>query len=79
MPPAPNRKSNPLETLIHFPGPYIPVADFALRREICVDKVKGAVKSGGKMSRLQQLPNIVTAIGGLGTAAFGLVDSTFFR
>lgn len=28
------------------------------------------------MSILQQLPNIVTAIGGLGTAAVGLVDST---
>ena len=28
------------------------------------------------MAILQDLPNIVTAIGGLGTAAFGLVDST---
>ena len=28
------------------------------------------------MSALQSLPQIVTAIGGLGTAAFGLVDST---
>ena len=28
------------------------------------------------MSMLQNLPNVITAIGGLGTAAFGLVDST---
>ncbi len=28
------------------------------------------------MAILQELPNIITAIGGLGTAAFGLVDST---
>ena len=28
------------------------------------------------MAILQQLPDIITAIGGLGTAAFGLVDST---
>jgi len=34
-------------------------------------------KEGGRdMSLLQNLPQIVTAIGGLGTAAFGLVDST---
>ncbi|MGH9561578.1 MAG: hypothetical protein ACRD3S_08990, partial [Terracidiphilus sp.] len=28
------------------------------------------------MSILQDLPNIITAVAGLGTAAFGLVDST---
>ena len=28
------------------------------------------------MSVLQDLPQVVTAIGGLGTAAFGLVDAT---
>jgi len=31
---------------------------------------------GVSMGILQDLPNIITAIGGLGTAAFGLVDST---
>ena len=28
------------------------------------------------MSLLQSLPQIIAAVGGLGTAAFGLVDST---
>ncbi|MGH9599740.1 MAG: hypothetical protein ACRD27_07725 [Terracidiphilus sp.] len=40
-------------------------------------QVVTAVQSGGKdMNILQKLPQIITAIGGLGTAAFGLVDST---
>jgi len=38
--------------------------------------LNNAKLGGEKMSLLQNLPQIITAIGGLGTAAFGLVDST---
>jgi hypothetical protein len=38
---------------------------------LCSGKLEGKA-----MSILQNLPDIITAIGGLGTAAFGLVDST---